>query len=102
LYASRELLERYTAPDFWEVGASGSVYSRELVLDTVEKGFQEGLEEETSSWLVTDFVCKHLGGDAYHVTYQIAQGARRTRRVTIWRHNNGTWQVVYHQGTIVL
>jgi len=35
------------------------------------------------------------------LTYTLAQGARITRRATIWRRCGSDWKIVYHQGTIV-
>jgi hypothetical protein len=31
----------------------------------------------------------------------LQQGARNTRRATIWRRTPDGWKVVYHQGTVV-
>jgi hypothetical protein len=101
LCSTREALELYAAPDFWEVGASGQVYDREFVLDTVEKRFREQTEADTSQWETTEFACSKLGDDVYLVTYQLKQGSRLTRRASIWRKVRESWQIVYHQGTIV-
>ena len=45
--------------------------------------------------------CRQLGPDTYLLTYVLREGARITRRATVWRRTETTWQVVYHQGTIV-
>jgi hypothetical protein len=99
--STREKLEQYTAKDFWEVGASGKVYDRQTVIDTVEKRFKEKTEPDTNRWQTSDFKCRSLGNDTYLVTYLLKQADRITRRLTIWRKTDDQWQVAYHQGTIV-
>ena len=99
--STREALESYTAADFWEVGASGQVYSRKLALETVPKRFQENTEPDTSQWETSEFKCRELGSDTYMITYLLKQEERHTRRLSIWQKVNNTWQIVYHQGTIV-
>src|SRR6267378_1165564 len=37
---TRKDFEKMTAPTFWEVGASGRRYSRQYVLDTLEKKYE--------------------------------------------------------------
>ncbi len=40
LVHDRESFERETAPDFWEIGASGRVYDREFVWRTLAERFR--------------------------------------------------------------
>lgn len=70
------------AEDFWEVGASGRRYGKESVLDTLEKRFCEPFEDE---WKVDEFFCQEVAPNNYLLTYTLQQGARVTRRVTLWR-----------------
>lgn len=95
---TRQDFEQMMDPDFWEVGASGRRYSREYVLDTLEKRSQNLVEE---TWETQDFHCLELGSKTYLLTYTLIQGARVTRRSTIWRKAELGWQILYHQGTIV-
>jgi hypothetical protein len=96
---TRADFERMTAEDFWEVGASGRRYSRQLVLDELEKRFTAPHDDV---WETSDFQCRRLGEQTYLLTYTLLQDrARLTRRATIWRKTQGGWQIVYHQGTIV-
>ena len=90
--------ENMTDPDFWEVGASGRRYSREFVLDTLAK---RAPDPEESRWLTRDFQCREIAADNYLITYTLHQGARVTRRATLWRRAAAGWQALYHQGTIV-
>jgi hypothetical protein len=84
--------------DFWEVGASGRRYSREFVLDTREN---RAPDPDESKWLTRDFQCREIAADNYLITYTLAQGARITRRATLWRRAAAGWKILYHQGTIV-
>ncbi len=99
LGTTRADFERMTAEDFWETGASGRRYSRQFVLDELEKRF-DGPHEDV--WETSDFHCLRLGQDTYLVTYTLLQDrVRLTRRATIWRKTADGWKVVYHQGTLV-
>ncbi len=96
---SRADFERMTADDFWETGASGRRYSRSLVLDTLEKRYETPHQDV---WETKDFHCGRLAADTYLLTYTLLQdGARLTRRATIWQNTTEGWKILYHQGTIV-
>jgi len=87
------------AGDYWEVGASGRRYSREFILDELEKRFSV---PHTDVWETRDFQCRRLSDDTYLLTYTLLQDNQRlTRRSTIWRSTADGWKIVYHQGTIV-
>jgi hypothetical protein len=96
---SRADFERMTAEDFWETGASGRRYSREFVLNELEKHFSKSQEDV---WETRDFYCRKLGEETYLLTYTLLQGGERlTRRATIWERSKDGWKIVYHQGTVV-
>ena len=101
LCATREKLERYTDPEFWEVGASGTVYTRETVIAIVEERFRTGTEADTSGWEMQEFAARELGPATYMVTYLLRQGERVSRRMSVWRRVDGAWRILYHQGTLV-
>jgi len=91
--------ERMTVDDFWEVGASGARYSRQFVLDELERR-QAAPHEDV--WETSGFCCRQLTPDVYLLTYTLLQQrVRRTRRCTVWKRTNDGWKIVYHQGTIV-
>lgn len=98
LGSTRRDFERMTAPGFWEVGASGRRYSREFVLDILEERARAPADDP---WQVDGFLCTELSADHYLATYTLLQGARITRRATIWRRTPEGWQALYHQGTVV-
>jgi hypothetical protein len=97
LGTSRAHFERMTDPAFWEVGASGRVYDRRFVLSNLEQRYSVPHDDE---WEVSEFACTALGGSVFLVTYLLKQGARLSRRSTLWRYT-GEWRAVYHQGTPV-
>lgn len=94
---ARADFEKMTAPEFWEVGASGRRFSRQFVLDTLEPRYKHPTEDV---WEIGDFHCQEIAADNYLVTYTLNQHQRVTRRATIWRRTAEGWQIVYHQGTI--
>lgn len=96
-------LEALAAPDFWEVGASGDVYSRDDVLQIVGERYADGGGQDGQTMPVDDVRCRVLGSSTYLLTYRLRQGSRVTRRVTVWERADSPlgWRVVYHQGTVV-
>ncbi len=99
LGTTRADFERMTADDFWEVGASGRIYSRDYVLDVLESRYAVPQDER---WETMDFHCRRLAQDTYLLTYTLLQNQeRRTRRMTIWQRTTEGWKIVYHQGTII-
>jgi hypothetical protein len=60
-----------TAPDFWEVTASGRRISRQFVLNTLESRYQTPTADV---WEIEDFRCQQIAADNYLVTYTLFQG----------------------------
>ncbi len=85
--------------DFWEVGASGRRYSRESILDELERRHEGGYVEGPLE--ATEFYCRRLAEEVYLLTYTLFQGERKTRRATIWQRIGNEWKIVFHQGTVV-
>jgi hypothetical protein len=99
--ATRADFEAMIAPDYWEVGASGAVYSRDVVLDILEARYADPAYDPMEGLAVRDLEVRAVGWDAWLVTYHLDQGERRTRRSTLWRHDGGRWVALYHQGTVI-
>lgn len=95
---TRADFDAMTAPSFWEVGASGRVYSRAFVLNTLEARHAAPLLE---SFEVEDFACRELAPGLFLVTYRLTMDGRRSRRVTVWRWSDNDWRIEYHQGTTI-
>ena len=95
----RSDFQEMMADDFWETGASGRIYSRQFVLDELERRFARPQED---IWETSNFACRRLAQDLYLLTYTLLQNQTRlTRRATIWRKTTTGRKIVYHQGTIV-
>jgi hypothetical protein len=98
LGTSRENYEAMTESSFWEVGASDRRYGREYIVQTLLERYSQPYEDK---WETRDFYCKELAANLYLLTYTLLQGARVTRRTTIWRRAAADWKIVFHQGTVV-
>ena len=97
---SRAAFEAVTAPDYWEVGASGTVYDRERLLDELDRRFADPAYDPMDGIELTDFAVRQAGDDVWLATYALRQGERRSRRVSVWRRSDGGWLLAYHQGTV--
>ena len=91
---------RMMAPDYWEVGASGTLYGRALILE--ELAIHPPVDAAAVGWTCRDFGLRRLGTETYLLTYTLHQWKRVTRRATIWQRTNGEWRILYHQGTIAV
>jgi hypothetical protein len=49
---------------------------------------------------LSDFAVRQAGEDVWLATYVLRQGERLSRRASVWRHDDGHWILVYHQGTV--
>jgi hypothetical protein len=92
--------EHSTAPDYWEVGASGRRYSREFILRELTKSVPF-VDAAAAGWESSEFGLRRLGPETYLLTYTLDQSGRRTRRSTIWQRTEDGWRILYHQGTII-
>ena len=96
---TREDIENQMAPEYWEVGASGKIYTREFVIQTLLERYKN---QTTDIWEAQDFQCMEISENNYLLTYTLIQNKTRiTRRATIWRKTHSDWKIVYHQGTLV-
>ena len=98
LGTSRAVYEGMTEHTFWEVGASGRIYSREHVVQTLLERYATPYKDE---WRTEQFYCQELAATMYLLTYTLHQGPRVTRRATVWRRAATGWKIVFHQGTVV-
>ena len=99
LGTSRADFEKMMVEGFWEVGASGRRYSKDQVLDVLEKRY---VQPHDDVWETKEFHLRKLEENTYLLTYTLAQdNARITRRATVWQKAPDGWKIVYHQGTLV-
>jgi hypothetical protein len=103
--ASADELAALLADEFFEFGASGPIWSRQQIIDTLPREQQTQPAHELGA---SDFSVHWLAESVALVTYR---GTRRipsevrefhTLRSAIWKCINGQWQMVFHQGTPTL
>ncbi len=97
--AERDILNQM-CEEFWEVGASGNVYTKQDVINTLLERYND--PEYQDIWETKDFQSTKIDENNYLLTYVLIQNKTRvTRRSTIWRKCNSEWKILYHQCTIV-
>jgi hypothetical protein len=91
------------APEFFEIGASGRLYSRDFILDILEERFRTSASKP-DLWQTSEFRSLRLAEDTWLLSYVLRQqidGAPRvSRRTTIWKRAADGWQILFHQGTL--
>jgi hypothetical protein len=97
---SRADFEAMTVIDYWEVGASGSIYDRQTCLDELERRYADPTYDPMAGLEVSDFAVREAGDGVWLATYRLRQGQRNTRRVSVWRRTGADWILIYHQGTV--
>jgi len=98
---SRSDFEAMTVPDYWEVGATGSIYDRRTCLDELERRYADSSYDPLAGLEVSDFAVREADDRVWLATYHLRQGDRHTRRVSVWRRTDTGWVLVYHQGTVI-
>ncbi len=97
---SKEDIAKQMCDEFWEVGASGNVYSKQDVIETLLERYNN--PDYQDIWEAKDFELTKIAPDNYLLTYVLIQDKTRvTRRAPLWRKKNGDWKILYHQGTII-
>lgn len=85
--------------DFWEIGASGKIYSREFILGVLADRLAAPPSPDV--WETSAFTCRKLSEEYFLLTYTLLQdGVRLTRRTTLWKRVAGEWKIAFHQGTM--
>ncbi|SFA86511.1 DUF4440 domain-containing protein [Azotobacter beijerinckii] len=85
--------------DFWEIGASGNIYDREFVLNTLDERRKNPRKE---TWRTFDFNLRRIEENHFLLTYSLQQPTRLSRRMTLWQKTPEGWKMIYHQGTPVI
>jgi hypothetical protein len=90
---------RLMSSTYWEVGASGRIYTRDFILESLTA--EPPVDAAAAGWHIIDPQCLTLSPDTHLVTYTLHQGQRRSRRATLWQSTPEGWQILYHQGTLM-
>ena len=79
---TKHAIETQMHDDFWEVGASGSVYTRQNVIETLLERYNDPDYKDIRG--ASDFKLTKIAPDNYLLTYNLVQNKTRyTRRATI-------------------
>ena len=92
---NQEYMEQILAPDFFEFGRSGRVYTRAEILAAANTKIRCTLP-------LKNFSAQPLDGDIVLVTYiseVYEQEWQFANRSSIWIKNPSGWQLRFHQGT---
>jgi hypothetical protein len=94
---NRNRLEQLLAPDFFEFGSSGNVWSRNDILERLPA-------EASTQVTASHFKAHKISADAVLITYQTmrveADGSMfKAMRSSVWKSNGTDWQMFFHQGT---
>ncbi|OZC46510.1 DUF4440 domain-containing protein [Rhodococcus sp. WWJCD1] len=99
---TREDFECLTDPSFWEIGASGRLYSREHVWSVLEDRYSSDPSGRLDGdWETSGFELREIAPATYLLTYTLRLDGRYTRRTTLWQRRDGDWRILYHQGTVI-
>ena len=94
----REWMEGVLAPDFFEFGRSGRVYSREATLNFPAQPIDARLP-------LKDFDARLLSPDVAQTTYittvVYAGQEQVANRSSLWLRTEGGWRLLFHQATAV-
>ena len=97
---TKEDIEKQMCDEFLEVGASGNVYTKQDVVETLLERYNDSDYQDI--WEARDFAITKIAPNNYLLTYVLIQEKTRvTRRSTLWRKVNGDWKILYHQGTVI-
>lgn len=95
---SAELLNRYLADDFYEIGASGRCFGKADVL--------QRFPTETPPVITQQgFECRVLADGLAQLTYRATikrvedEKVKYSMRSSLYRLNGEEWQMIFHQGT---
>lgn len=96
---SKSAVSDLLADDFVEFGRSGRVYGKREVVSGLAA--ESGNRQERIN--ATDFTLKSLSDNVVLLTYRShrfdGEKALHTLRSSIWRYAEGSWKMVFHQGT---
>ena len=89
-----------TPSDYWEVGASGTIYDRATVLAVLVERYADPMYLPMADLELSASACRPVNGDTWLVTYQLRQEERRSHRTTLWQREGDHWIALYHQRTL--
>lgn len=98
--ADEAALRRLIAEDFFEFGVSGTVWTRDAVIEALHgESFSPREVSDFKVTLLAEGVA--LVTDRGHRFATSQRPASDSLRSSIWRLNDGQWQMQFHQGTVL-
>jgi hypothetical protein len=100
---TRAEIDSIMAPEFFEIGASGRLYSRDFIIQTLEERFSTS-ESQPDRFQTSEFHLLRVSADTWLLSYvlrqEIANAPRISRRTTLWKKTAEGWKILFHQGTL--
>lgn len=90
-------LSQLLAPEFIEIGSSGRLWSHPEVLAMLTEESASGAEPIQ----VANLRGRTVVDGVVVVHWDSRRAGREARRTSLWQRRNGSWQLVFHQGTPV-
>lgn len=91
----KDRVEELLHPNFQEFGASGTVWTAEAIAQHLASH-----EDSTGEPLqMAEPTATVLGPDSILLTYRATSGHRHSLRSSVWIRHDGTWRMLFHQGT---
>lgn len=90
--SDRDRVTQILHDQFREIGASGREWTRAEILDAIQSAPYVGGE-------AVDFIARDLADGIVLLTYRIV-GDRPSLRSSVWLRVDGTWRILFHQGTL--
>jgi len=90
--SSIERVDELLHPEFTEIGRSGSLRSREAVIELIGREYGSSVAIEVLS-------ADRLTNDVALVVYRTVRDGLGTLRSSLWVREDGGWRVRFHQGT---
>ncbi len=86
------------AEDFVEFGSSGIIYDRQQTINSYSGSASKKID-------IRDYTEKQLGGDAILVNYLAVISNEKgeeikSLRTSVWKKMEGSWKIIFHQGTL--
>lgn len=89
---SQDYLNHIIADNFIEFGSSGHVWTKDDVLKDLPS-------ENPHLFKISNFQTMKLAEDLALLTYSLNYNNRNTLRSSVWKNYEGTWKILFHQGT---
>ena len=98
---SAEKISEILSDDFVEFTSSGSIYHYNK--DDV---FDNDSNSPEIEWEIKEFTIRQLSNDCILATYKVIkhselnESKKYSLRSSLWKVFNGTWKMIFHQGTL--